>query len=51
VEATGRAKGAPAVLLASFIGHGDRAWQAIVLGPEPDREQARIFLDSVKVMQ
>lgn len=51
IEAAGQAQGKPAVLLARFFGHGDRAWQAVVVGPDPDREQARIFLDSVRVLR
>lgn len=51
IEAAGQAQGKPAVLLGRFFGRGDRAWQAVVIGPDPDREQAKIFLESVRVMQ
>lgn len=50
LEAAGQTQGKPAVLLGRFFGRGDRAWQAVVIGPDPDREQAKIFLDSIKVM-
>jgi hypothetical protein len=39
------------VLLARFAADGDRAWQAVVLGPRPDREQAALFLESLRVMR
>lgn len=49
VEAVGRMRDGEAVLLARFVGVGARAWQAVVLGPRPDREQAALFLDSFRL--
>jgi len=51
VEAVGRMRDAETVLLARFVGSGARVWQAVVLGPSPDREQAAVFLDSLKVQR
>jgi len=51
VEATGRMGEGEAVLLARFVGSGGRVWQAVVLGPAPDREQAAVFLDSLKLQR
>lgn len=51
VEATGRMRDGDAVLLARFVGQGARVWQAVVLGPAPDREQAATFLDSLKLQR
>jgi len=51
VEAAGRMRDGEAVLLARFVGSGARVWQAVVLGPAPDREQAAVFLESLKVQR
>lgn len=51
VEAAGRMRDADAVLLARFVGQGGRVWQAVVLGPAPDREQAAVFLESLKLQR
>jgi hypothetical protein len=51
VEANGRMKNDEVTLLARFVADGDRVWQAVVLGPQPDRDQARMFLESLKVVR
>ena len=51
VEAFGRMRDRPATLVARFVAIGPQAWQAVVLGPEPDREQAALFLESLKLMR
>lgn len=50
IEATGRMKDREVTLLARFASDGDRVWQAVVLGPHPDAEQARLFLDSLRII-
>jgi hypothetical protein len=40
-----------ATLLARFVGLGGQAWQAVVLGPSPAREQAALFLESLKIVR
>ncbi|HYF58873.1 MAG TPA: hypothetical protein VEA81_07955 [Burkholderiaceae bacterium] len=49
IEATGRMGERDATLIARFVGSGGWAWQAVVLGPRPDRELAAQFLDSLRV--
>ena len=51
VEAFGRMRDRPATLIARFVAIGPQAWQAVVLGPEPDREHAALFLESLKLMR
>lgn len=51
VEASGRAYERPAVLIAIFTSRGDRAWQAVVLGPEPDRGQAQQFFEGFRLVE
>jgi hypothetical protein len=51
VQANGKMRDTEVVLLARFAADGDRAWQAVVLGPRPDREQAALFLESLRVMR
>jgi hypothetical protein len=51
IEAAGRAYDKPVVMLALFASRGGHAWQAVVLGPEPDREQARQFFDGFKLVE
>jgi hypothetical protein len=51
LEATGRMRDRDATLLARFVGLGAQAWQAVVLGPSPEREQAALFLESLKVVR
>lgn len=50
IEATGRMKDKEVTMLARFASDGDRVWQAVVLGPRPEPEQARLFLDSLRVI-
>lgn len=51
LEAQGRMRDRPATLIARFVAIGPHAWQAVVLGPEPDREHAAQFLESLKLMR
>jgi hypothetical protein len=51
IEAAGRAYDKPVVMLALFAARGDHAWQAVVLGPEPDREQASQFFEGFKLVE
>jgi hypothetical protein len=50
VDASGTAQGKRQQLLAGFVAHGARAYQWVVLGPAVDREQARTFLDSFRLL-
>ncbi len=50
IDAQGRAQGAPVRMLAGFAAHGTRAWQWVVMGPEPDPEHAKTFLDSFRLI-
>ena len=49
VQAIGKMRETDVMLLARFAADGDRAWQAVVLGPRPDRDQAALFLDSLRI--
>jgi hypothetical protein len=49
VEAGGRMREREATLIARFVGVPGFALQAVVLGPAPDREQAQVFLESLKL--
>jgi hypothetical protein len=51
VEAVGRMRDREATLIARFVGDGPHAWQAVVLGPTPDREHAALFLESLKLVR
>lgn len=51
IEARGTAQGKPVTMLAGFATRGARAYQWVVLGPQPDREQAKVFLDSFRLLQ
>ena len=51
VEATGRIADRPAHLSALFVARGERAWQAVVIGPAPDAEHAPTFLDSFRLIE
>lgn len=51
IEAEGRMRDRAATLIARFVAIGPQAWQAVVLGPEPDREHATLFLESLKLMR
>jgi hypothetical protein len=50
VDATGTAQGKPQQLLAGFGARDARAYQWVVLGPSLDREQARTFLESFRLL-
>ena len=49
IEATGHAGDREVGMHAVFAARGGRAWQAVVVGPSPDREQARTFLDGFRI--
>jgi hypothetical protein len=51
IEAGGRMRDRAATLIARFVAIGPQVWQAVVLGPEPDREHAAQFLESLKLMR
>ena len=51
IEAAGRMREQPATLLARFVTHQGHAWQCVVLGPQVDREQAAVFLESFRVLR
>jgi len=50
VEASGKAQGTPVTMMAGFAAHGPRAWQWMVIGPAPDRDHAKTFLDSFRLV-
>lgn len=53
-EAAGEPGGADAhriEMLARFAGRGDRVWQAVVIGPTIDPEQAKIFVESLRAVE
>lgn len=50
IEASGKAGDRDVSLRAVFASRGGRAWQAVVLGPDPEPEQARIFLDGFRIL-
>ena len=37
-------------MMAGFAAHGPRAWQWMVIGPAPDRDHAKTFLDSFRLV-
>lgn len=49
IEAAGRAGEGEVAMMAVFASRDGRAWQAVVLGPAPDRDQAKTFLDGFRV--
>jgi hypothetical protein len=51
VEADGRMRDRDATLIARFVAVDGRAWQAVVLGAAPEREQAALFLESLKLVR
>src|SRR5690606_36265236 len=51
VEAQGRAGERAVSLHAVFASRGGRAWQAVVLGPDPEPDPARIFLDGFRILE
>lgn len=51
IEAEGSAQGKPMRMFAGFAARGSRAYQWVVLGPQPDPEQARTFLDSFRLVR
>ncbi len=51
IEAVGRMRDREAVLVARFVGTGAQVWQAVVLGPQVGRENAALFLESLKLVR
>jgi len=51
IEADGSAKGGAIQMMAGFTARGTRAYQWVVVGPQPVREQAQTFLDSFRLVQ
>jgi len=51
IDAAGRHGERPAHMSAQFVVRGKRAWQAVVIGPSPDPEHARQFLDSFRIVE
>lgn len=51
VEASGRLGDRPMHLSALFVARGNRAWQAVMIGPAADAEHARVFLDSFRIQE
>ena len=49
IEATGQVRGAPATLMARLAARDRLAVQALVVGPDLDREQAATFFDSLRL--
>ncbi len=51
IEAVGQAGDRPAYMSAQFVARGNRAWQAVVIGPRADPDNARQFLDSLRLAE
>src|SRR5690606_22594652 len=51
IEARGRAGERVVTLHAVFASRGGRAWQAVVLGPDPEPDATRIFLDGFRILE
>ncbi|MCM5571371.1 hypothetical protein M6I34_12705 [Burkholderiaceae bacterium FT117] len=51
IRASGRAGDREVAMHAVFASREGRAWQAVVLGPDPDPEQARTFLDGFRILE
>lgn len=49
LEAAGSIRGRPAVLQAHLVAHAGRAYQALVVGTDLDRDQAKTFFDSFRL--
>jgi hypothetical protein len=49
VEAEGLAAGRPVSLRALFAARQGRIWQAVVVGPGPEIEQVRLFIDGFRI--
>lgn len=49
LEAAGSIRGKPALLQARLVAHDGRAYQALVVGTDVDRDQARTFLESFRL--
>ncbi len=53
VDAQGSAQGKPVRMLAGFVGHRDRVYQYLVIGPQAGfrMDEARLFADSIRLVQ
>ena len=49
LEAAGSIRGKPASMQARIVAHEGRAYQALVVGTDVDREQAKTFLESFRL--
>lgn len=49
VEVEGSVAGAPSHMSATFVAHGDRAWQAVMIAPAADPEAAKLFHESFRI--
>lgn len=45
------AKAPPNQLLGGFVARGDRVYQFLVIGPQPDPEQAQTFIESFRLLE
>lgn len=50
VEASGQLGDRRLHLSALFVARGERAWQAVVIGPERDAANAQVFLESFRIL-
>lgn len=51
VEASGQLGDRRMQLSALFVARGNRAWQAVMIGPAPDAEHTAVFLDSFRIQE
>lgn len=51
IEAAGEVAGRPAHMSAQFVARGHRAWQVVVIGPDPDPGHSQQFLDSFRLVE
>lgn len=49
IEVDGTASDRPVHMSAIFVSHGDHAWQAVMMGPSLDAENAKLFHDSLRI--
>lgn len=49
IEVDGIASDKPVHMSATFVSRGDHAWQAVVMGPSLDAENAKLFHDSLRI--
>lgn len=51
VEVDGTASEKPVHMSATFVSRGDHAWQAVMMGPSHDAENAKLFHDSLRISE